>query len=379
MPGVSTRPERSCILTINGGSSSLKFAVFDRADLKNRFLSGRIECVGRQDATWHAEDQAGSVQKPVDVADMAAAGALLVEELKARPGLDALAVVGHRIVHGGDTYHQPVVLDDTVIAELKRISAFDPDHLPGEIALIEAIRQSAPALLQTASFDTAFHHALPRVARILPIPRRYEAIGVRKYGFHGISYAYLMEELRNLDGPHAANGRLILAHLGSGASLAAVRDGQAVDTTMAFTPAAGIVMATRSGDLDPGLVRFLAHHEGMTADQFDRLINQDSGMLGVSETSGDVRDLLGRRDKDIRAAESIDLFCYSVTKGIGAFAAILGGLDILVFAGGIGENAPEIRRTICAGLGFLGIHLDPERNNAAPRCSRPTTRAFASG
>jgi acetate kinase len=215
-----------------------------------------------------------------------------------------------------------------------------------------------------ACFDTAFHHDLPRVARLLPIPRRYEAQGVRRYGFHGLSYAFLMEELGRLAGTGAAQGRVILAHLGSGASLAAVREGKSVDTSMGFTPAAGVPMGTRSGDLDPGLVWYLARTEKMSAKQFNEMANTRSGLLGISETSSDMRDLLDRETQDVRAAEAVALFCYQVKKWIGAFAAALGGLDTLVFAGGIGENAPAVRARICDGLGFLGIELE-EKLNAA--------------
>ena len=215
-----------------------------------------------------------------------------------------------------------------------------------------------------ACFDTAFHHDLPRVAQIIAIPRRYEAAGVRRYGFHGLSYAYLMEELARVAGPEAARGRVILAHLGSGASLAAVRDGRCIETTMGLTPTSGLVMGTRCGDIDPGLVRFLMRAEGLTIDQFHDLVNHESGLLGVSETSADLRDLLARQDDDVRAAEAVELFCYRAKTWLGALAAALGGLDTLVFAGGIGENSPEARRRICDGLEFLGIALD-ERRNAA--------------
>jgi acetate kinase len=289
---------------------------------------------------------------------------LLIQRLERSAGLAALGAVGHRIVHGGSRYQRPERVTADLIDELRRISPFDPDHLPGEIALIEAFRRLDPGLPQVACFDTAFHHDLPRVAQIVPIPRRFEAAGVRRYGFHGLSYASLMEELARVAGPEAAQGRVILAHLGSGASLAAVQGGHCVDTTMSFTPTSGLVMGTRSGDLDPGLVRFLARTEGTTVDQFDRLVNHESGLLGVSETSSDVRDLLARQDVDVRAAEAIDLFCYQAKKWIGAFAAALGGLDTLVFTGGIGENSPEVRRRIGAGLEFLGINLDAERNAA---------------
>ena len=298
----------------------------------------------------------------VDAPDQKAAGRLLIDWLEHAVGFTEIAAIGHRVVHGGGCYHQPERVTAELIQELRRISSYDPDHMPGEIELIEAFRNRDPDLPQVACFDTAFHHDMPRVAQIVPIPRRFEAAGVRRYGFHGLSYAYLMEELARVAGPEEARGRVILAHLGAGASLAAVQGGHSVDTTMGFTPASGLVMGTRTGDLDPGLVRFLSRAEGMTADQFDSLVNHESGLLGVSETSSDVRDLLARQNVDVRAAEAIELFCYQAKKWIGAFAAALGGIDTLVFAGGIGENAPEIRRRICAGLGFLGIALDEGRN-----------------
>jgi acetate kinase len=251
-----------------------------------------------------------------------------------------------------------------MVEELRRLSPFDPEHLPEEILLTDAFHRRFPELPQVACFDTAFHHDLPRVARLLPIPRRYEALGVRRYGFHGLSYAFLMGELARLGGDEAARGRIVLAHLGNGASLAAVREGKSLDTSMGFTPAAGVPMSTRSGDLDPGLIWYLARTGGMNAQQFNEMANLHSGLLGVSETSSDMRDLLEREAGDVRAAEAVALFCYQVRKWVGAFAAALGGLDTLVFAGGIGEHAPVIRTRICEGLGFLGIDIDEERNAA---------------
>ena len=231
--------------------------------------------------------------------------------------------------------------------------------------MIEALRRRHPALPQVACFDTAFHRSMPRVAKILPIPRRLQADGVERYGFHGLSYAFLMEELERVAGAGAALGKVVLAHLGNGASLAAVRDGKGIDTSMGFTPAAGVPMSTRSGDLDPGLVWYLAKTEQMTAQQFHRMINHESGLLGISETSSDLRDLLDRESGDIRAAEAVAVFCYQVRKWIGAFAAALGGLETLVFSGGIGENSSVVRLRICEGLGFLGIQLDEIRNAAS--------------
>jgi acetate kinase len=223
-----------------------------------------------------------------------------------------------------------------------------------------------PTLTQVACFDTAFHRDMPRVARLLPIPRRYDDAGVQRYGFHGLSYAYLMKELRRI-APHVAQGRVILAHLGNGASMAAVSEGNSMDTSMGFTPTAGLPMSTRSGDLDPGLLSYLSRTEGMTVDQFHSMVNQQSGLLGVSETSSDLRDLLVRERHDPRAAEAVALFCYQAKKWIGSFAAALGGLDTLVFSGGIGENSPVVRARICEGLGYLGVALDeaPNRTGAA--------------
>ena len=248
------------------------------------------------------------------------------------------------------THTEPERVTPELLDELHRITPYDPEHLPLEIELIEAFRQRHPRLPQVACFDTAFHRTMPRVARLLPIPRRYEAAGVRRYGFHGLSYAFLMEELARLGDPAATKGRVILAHLGNGASLAAVRDGKSIDTSMGFTPTAGLVMSTRSGDLDPGLVSYLARTEQMSAAQFQEMVNHESGLLGVSEISSDMRDLLAREADDVRAAEAVALFCYQAKKWIGSFAAALGGLDTLVFAGGIGENAPldpraDLRRT----------------------------------
>jgi acetate kinase len=273
--------------------------------------------------------------------------------------------IGHRVVHGMK-YSEPQRVTPKLLAELRRITPYAPDHLPREVGLIEAFRRRHPKLEQVACFDTAFHRTMPPVARRLPIPRRYAAKGVERYGFHGLSYSYLMEELARLD-PAAAKGRVILAHLGNGASLAAVRDGKSIDTSMGFTPTSGLVMSTRTGDLDPGLAYYLERAERMTTARFQHMVNHESGLLGVSAISSDLRDLCAKETSDVRAAEAVDLFCYQVRKWIGSFAAALGGVDTLVFAAGIGENAPQIRKRICDQLGFLGIALDRGRNaqNAA--------------
>jgi acetate kinase len=353
-----------CILTVNGGSSSIKFALFEACEPLRRIFEGAVERIGLPGSALRVKgaSPADNVSLHVSVLDYKAAVGALIGWIVERVGRDGLAAVGHRIVHGGPEYFKPVRITAEVIAELRRISPFDPEHMPEEILLIESFHRRFSDLPQIACFDTEFHHDLPRVARLLPIPRRYEAQGVRRYGFHGLSYAFLMEELARLDGVETARGRIILAHLGNGASLAAVRSGKSLDTSMSFTPAAGIPMGTRSGDLDPGLIGYLARTEQMSAERFETMVNFESGLLGISETSRDMCDLLSSEARDVRAAEAIALFCYQVKKWIGAFAAVLGGPDMLVFAGGIGENAPTVRSRICDGLKFLGIELDQTRN-----------------
>jgi len=367
------------VLAVNGGSSSIKFALYETGESLVQVLAGQIEKVGSPQAYFRSKglDKADTFSRPVVAPDHKVAVGLLMDWIQERIERGSLTAVGHRVVHGGPKYWEPQRITPEMIAELRQLSPFDPEHLPAEILLTEAFHHRFPHLPQIACFDTAFHHDMPRTAKLLPIPRRYEKEGVQRYGFHGLSYAYLMEELERLSGAKAANGRVILAHLGNGASLAAVRDGRSQDTTMAFTPAAGLVMSTRTGDIDPGLVSYLARSEKMTAAQFDHMVNHESGLLGVSETSSDMRDLLAREAGDVRAAEAVALFCYQAKKWIGAYAAALGGLDTLVFTGGIGENAPAVRTRICDGLAFLGIELDETQNaHSAPIISTGAARVI---
>jgi acetate kinase len=347
---------------MNGGSSSIRFAVYETGDVPQRRLAGKIDRFGLSHTNAIAGDSAETSQVRLRLAgnDHRAAAGVLMDWLEAEPVFASVRAVGHRIVHGM-MHAEPERITPALLAELRRITRYDPDHLPREIALIQVLQQRHPQLPQVACFDTAFHRTMPRVATLLPLPRRYGAKGVQRYGFHGLSYAYLMEELGRLD-PAAAKGRVILAHLGSGASLAAVRDGKSIDTSMGFTPTSGVVMSTRTGDLDPGVMYYLARSERMTAPQFQQMVNHRSGLLGVSGTSADLRDLLARERRDARAAEAVALFCYQVKKWIGAFIAALGGLDTLVFAAGIGENAPLVRERICDGLGVFGLELDRKRN-----------------
>jgi acetate kinase len=353
------------VLTVNGGSSSIKFALYDASQPLRRTLSGAIERIGLSGTQLRFDDSIHQRHggRAVAASDHRSAGVALLDWLAAEVSVASLGAVGHRVVHGM-RHLKPELVNQELLEELRQLEPYAPDHLPGELALIEAFRQRLPAVPQVACFDTAFHAHLPRVAKLLSIPRRYAGRGLERYGFHGLSYTYLLEELERVAGTAVAQGRVIFAHLGNGSSLAAVRAGQSLDTTMGFTPAAGLIMGTRSGDLDPGLVSFLARTEAMTASQFDRMVNHESGLLGVSETSSDMRDLLGREREDVRAAEAVELFCYQAKKWLGAYTAVLGGLDTLVFAGGIGENSPQVRARICDGLGFLGIELDEPRNQA---------------
>jgi acetate kinase len=374
--------DKPFILTINGGSSSIKFALYEVVKPLKRRLSGKVDRIGLSgtNLTFDAPTTKKLEHHNLAAVDHKSAANALIDWLEKQIDFKPVKAVGHRVVHGM-THTEPEIVTQELLDELHRISPYDPDHLPREIELIEAFRQRHPKLPQVACFDTAFHRTMPRVAKLLPLPRRFDARGIQRYGFHGLSYAYLMEELARLGDPAAMNGRVILAHLGNGASLAAVRDGKSIDTSMGFTPTAGLVMSTRSGDLDPGLAPYLARTEQMTTKQFYEMVNHESGLLGVSETSSDMRDLLDREKQDVRAAEAVALFCYQAKKWIGSFTAALDGLDTLVFAGGIGENAPVIRARICEGLNFLGIKLDKARNakNAAiisTNASRVTVRVI---
>lgn len=352
-------------LTINGGSSSIKFAVAALEQPPKKLLSGEIDRIGLGDSQLSVRQPGQApTQQPVDAADHSRAVEHLIAWLEARIGFESIAAVGHRIVHGGPNLWRPQWVSPELIAELKRISPWDPNHLPAEIDLIEAFGRHCPGLPQVVCFDTAFHHDLPRVAQRLPLPRRFEAEGIRRYGFHGLSYTFLLQELERIAGAEVAAGRVILAHLGAGASLAAVRERKSIDTSMAFTPTAGLLMATRSGDLDPGLLVHLLRSQNLSADALDDLLNRKSGLIGISETTPDMRDLLSREASDSRAADAVASFCYQAKKWIGSFSAALGGLDTLVFAGGIGENAAEVRRRICDGLEYLGIRLDAAGNDA---------------
>ncbi len=351
------------ILTVNAGSSSIKLAIFTAQKPIRKLHEAVVENIGQPRADFTADGQT----RPVTAEDHAAAAQLLQQWMTTRITDGDITAVGHRIVHGGPKYYQPHTVTQDLLVDLQALSAFDPEHIPVELGLIETFQALLPEAQQVVCFDTAFHHDLPTKARLLPIPRRFATQGVRRYGFHGLSYSYIVEELRRVEGAAAANGKLIIAHLGSGASLAALRGGKPIDTTMSMTPTSGIPMSTRSGDLDPSLALYFSRTLGYDAERFQQMANFESGLLGISETTADMEKLLEIEAEDPRAKDAVDIFCYQITKSIGGLAAALGGLNTLVFTGGMGERAPVIRARICAGLEFLGITLDDGQNQVAAR------------
>jgi acetate kinase len=352
------------ILTINGGSSSLKFALFNADGGKLvRTVAGKIERIGLADPILHV----GSKQRKLNISTHAECVPLLLEQLKDAPGGHDLGAVGHRVVHGGPDFREHQCVTPKMLTELDRLSPFDPEHLPAEISLMRAFAQHFPNVPQFACFDTAFHRDLPRVAYLLPIPRKYEKQGIRRYGFHGLSCSWLMQQLEQRAGRDVANGRVIIAHLGNGASMTAVYEGRSVDTTMSFTPTAGLVMSRRSGDLDPSLAAYLATTENMSVQNFQHMVNAESGLLGISETSSDMRDLLAAEKHDPRAADAVASFCYNAKKHLAALAAAMGGIDTVILSAGIAESSSAIRARLCDGMEFVGLKLDPIANqqNAA--------------
>jgi len=361
---VSEKSKVNRVLTINGGSSSIKFALYQNDGSLNRLLHGNIDRIGLPDSklSYSQEKENQNETLNLDAHDHKSTANFLMDWLDDKIDFATINGIGHRVVFGMQ-HTKPEIITQELLDELYRFSSFDPEHLPVEIDLIKAFRQRYPNLPQVACFDTTFHSTMPRVAKLLTVPRRFDKKGIQRYGFHGLSFTYLMEELSRVAGTKAANGRVILAHLGNGASMAAVRGGKSIDTSMGFTPSAGMVMGSRPGDLDPGVAWYIMQSENLSTEQFNHLINHESGLLGISEISSDMRDLLKVESDDIRAAEAVELFCYQAKKWIGAFAAALGGLDTLIFAGGIGESSSIIRSRICSGLEFIGIEIDEERNN----------------
>jgi len=365
--------ENGSILVVNAGSSSLKFSVFrvGRTDALQLAAHGQIDGAGTRPRLI-AHDAAGVtlVERDYSVAEVAGvpdaiklAGAWLREHFPDEP----LRAVGHRVVHGGADYAQPVRVDDSVFAALQRLIPLAPLHQPHNLAAIHAVRTVRPELPQVACFDTAFHRGHPQLADLYALPWNYYESGVRRYGFHGLSYEYIAAALPQV-APEIAAGRVIVAHLGSGASLCALRAGGSVDSTMGFSPLDGIPMGTRPGALDPGVLLHLVNHQGMSGAELEHLLYHESGLLGLSGISNDMRVLL--ESTEPRARLAVDYFVHHVAKQIGALAAVLGGLDGLVFTAGIGEHAPLIRSRILQACAWLGISLDADANTrGGPRIS----------
>jgi acetate kinase len=348
------------VLCLNSGSSSLKFAlVLISEDGESKLAAGSVEGIGLERGRLQIRQRDGGalIDDRTHIRDADDAIERAFDAL-ASARLRAPDAVGHRLVHGGDRYNGPVRIDDATLTALRQLSPFAPLHMPVELRAIEATRARYPALPQVACFDTAFHRGLPERARRLPLPARFHEQGIRRYGFHGLSYAYVVETLASKLGR-----RSIIAHLGSGASMVALLDGRPIDTTMSFTPAGGLMMSTRTGDIDPGVLVHLLRG-GCDVSDLERLIHHESGILAVSGSTPDMKTLLQRRGTDARAALAVEMFCYRAKTAIGAMAAALGGLDTLAFTGGIGQHASPVRAEICRGLDFLGIKLDDSANDA---------------
>jgi acetate kinase len=352
------------ILTINSGSSSIKFALYAMEKGETMLLTGSMGGIGLSAGGFRAKDGSGKVliDRKVTPRDHREALGEIVEWLRSYDSGSAVNAVGHRVVHGGSVYVKPHFIDPALLSALDKLIPFAPDHLPHEIDAIRACERFFSGVKQVACFDTAFHRTMPDTAQRYALPEDIRKHGVLRYGFHGLSYEYILGELGGQAGRKTSEGKVIIAHLGNGASMGAFRNGKSMDTTMGFTPAGGLVMSTRSGDLDPGVIVYLLKDKGMNAGALNRLVNKQSGLIGVSGTSADMQELLAREQADAAAAAAVELFCYEAKKFLGALAAVLGGLDTLVFTGGIGENAPVIRERICRGMEFLGIHIDTERN-----------------
>lgn len=376
MESVPRRPEtsrtpaaaRSCVLVLNAGSSSVKFALFSADQRPARHLSGAVDGIGRDRGRFHAKDETGGMRVDEErrVSNQEEAIELILSSVERRSAGWTIIAVGHRIVHGGPDCDCPELVTAELEERLKKLIPLAPLHLPHNLAGIAAVRAHRSHLPQVACFDTAFHEGLPKLARMTGLPRDIAGHDIRRYGFHGLSYEFIVDELRRTHGAAVADQRVIVAHLGNGASMAAIKGGRSLETTMGFSTLAGLPMGTRSGDLDPGIVLYLLMEKGLSAEAVQHMLHERSGLLGISGASSDMRALLEQRDRP-HVSEAIDYFCARARAYIGSLAATLGGLNHLVFTGGIGANAPEIRQRICEGLEFLGIDLDPARNRAGQR------------
>lgn len=350
------------LLTINAGSSSIKVSIFDKENIKDKVFDISIMNI-TQDTSNFIVLKNGLLIESINyksIKDYSYAIKILINWLKKNIDNDEIFAIGHRIVHGGPIYYKSMIVNDKIIEELQKFLFFDKEHLLQEIKLIKVLQKQYPNIRQIVCFDTEFHHDLPNIAKIIPIPSQFKKEGIRKYGFHGLSYSYILGELKSITGN--IKGRLIIAHLGNGVSLSAIKNGEPIDTTMSLSPSSGVPMSTRVGNIDPSLAMYLIYKKKFSESKFNDIMNFKSGLLGISGLSSDMRELLKFENNNIRAKEAIDLFCYEIKKNIGSFIAILGGIDNIVFTGGIGENAPEVRKRICSDLEFLGIEIDDKKN-----------------
>jgi acetate kinase len=347
------------ILCINSGSSSIKFALYRMGSSEELIAEGAVQRIGIPGGRFWLKDCKGVLlaESQENFRNHDTAINAVLSAANRDQHFPVPEAVGHRLVHGGPEHEDPEMVTPELLSVLRSLVSLAPLHLPSEIRAIEAIRSRYPGLKQVACFDTAFHRSIPDVAQRLPLPRTFWHDGLRRYGFHGLSYEYIVASLGE-----AVRGRMIIAHLGNGASMAALQDGRPRDTTMGFSAIGGLMMGTRSGDLDPGVVLHLMHEKGYDASDLETLLSKHSGLAGVSGISSDMKTLLDQQGRALHAAQAVELFCYTARKFVGALAAVLGGLDTLVFTGGIGERAAPVRWMICRGLGYLGIQLDPHRN-----------------
>lgn len=353
------------ILTVNTGSSSIKFSIYP-VGLESPVVRGRVEDIGGEVARLRLTDRDGQVLKdePVRVDGFREGAALVAEILHQTDHSARIAATGYRVVHGGRHYRAHTVVDHRLMEHLKGLVELAPEHLPQTVEVMERLEDEFNHSPAVACFDTVFHRDMPEHWRIYAIPYRFYEEGIMRYGFHGLSYEYVAEELGR---EGVATDRVVVAHLGHGASMAAISDGRCVYTTMGFTPVSGLVMSTRCGDIDPGVVLHLIKEKGLSVDELNHILNHRSGLLGISGLTDDIRRLLPIMEENPRAGLAIEVFCQSVRLHIGALAALLGGLSTLVFTAGIGENSPPIRERILEGLEFIGIGLDKRRNNANQR------------
>lgn len=352
------------ILTINSGSSSLKFSIYRLENHSEKLeRKGEVADIGEESGYFVITDGQGNNLEKREIAIKSHDDALtkLFEWLRKDSPEESPAGVGHRVVHGGADFREPTLMNGKMVEKLEKLSTLAPEHLPHEIKAIKIIKEKYPELKQVACFDTAFHQNMPIVSKRYPLPEKYWQEGIKRYGFHGLSYEYILQELEKETGRDIINERIIIAHLGNGASMAAVRDGKSYDTTMGFTPAGGLMMGTRSGDLDPGVVIYLMNEKGLNISDINKLINEKAGLLGISGSSPDMKVLLSDQGNNSKLA--VEMFCHYARKYLGALAGAMGGLDTLIFTAGIGENSPEIRKRISKNFDYMGLKLDDKRND----------------